>query len=203
MPVTDPRDGAGHSPERLGPSLDETTIEDINPAAIQRARRRGERLLDVRGLRTSLLHPRRRLRAVDGIDFHVDRGENHGARRESGCGKSVTSLSIMRLIAPAGRTEAGVVVFDGQDLLKLDTGAMRKIRGNRISMIFQQPQSSLNPVGTSQADRRGARAAPQHEPQGGAQPGHRAAQDGRHPGPGAARAGVPARASGGTGARGG
>jgi peptide/nickel transport system ATP-binding protein len=83
---------------------------------------------------------------VDGIDFHVDRGEILGLVGESGCGKSVTSLSIMRLVGPPGRTEAGEVVFDGQDLLRLPLSEMRRIRGNRISMIFQQPQSSLNPV---------------------------------------------------------
>jgi peptide/nickel transport system ATP-binding protein len=86
------------------------------------------------------------VRAVDGIDFHVDRGEILGIVGESGCGKSVTSLSIMRLVGPPGRTEAGEVIFDGQDLLKLPLSDMRRIRGNRISMIFQQPQSSLNPV---------------------------------------------------------
>ncbi|MEW6224008.1 MAG: ABC transporter ATP-binding protein [Chloroflexota bacterium] len=117
------------------------------PVSARRATRtKGERLLDVRGLRTSFYTSDGVVRAVDGIDFHVDRGEIMGLVGESGCGKSVTSLSIMRLIAPPGRTEAGEVIFDGQDLLKLKTDAMRKIRGNRISMIFQQPQSSLNPV---------------------------------------------------------
>ncbi len=65
---------------------------------------------------------------------------------ESGCGKSVTSLSIMRLVAKPGRIEAGEVIFDGRDLLKVSAEEMRKIRGDRISMIFQQPTSSLNPV---------------------------------------------------------
>ena len=86
------------------------------------------------------------MRAVDGIDFHVDRGEIMGLVGESGCGKSVTSLSIMRLVARPGRVEAGEIIFDGQDLLKLSDDDMRKIRGDRISMIFQQPTSSLNPV---------------------------------------------------------
>ncbi len=100
----------------------------------------------MRGLRTSFHTRDGIVRAVDGIDFHVDRGEIMGLVGESGCGKSVTSLSIMRLVAPPGTIEAGEILFDGQDLLKLPTDEMRKIRGNRISMIFQQPQSSLNPV---------------------------------------------------------
>jgi oligopeptide/dipeptide ABC transporter ATP-binding protein len=131
----------------LGVSLEETVVEEILPPSERRGpHRQGERLLDVRGLRTSFYTRDGVVRAVDGIDFHVNRGEIMGLVGESGCGKSVTSLSIMRLIAPPGRTEAGEVIFDGQDLLKLKSDAMRKIRGNRISMIFQQPQSSLNPV---------------------------------------------------------
>jgi len=103
-------------------------------------------LLDVRGLQTSF-HTRDGLvRAVTGLDFKVNRGEVVGLVGESGCGKSVTSLSIMRLIAQPGRIEAGEVIFDGQDLLKLKDTDMRKVRGERISMIFQQPTSSLNPV---------------------------------------------------------
>ena len=86
------------------------------------------------------------VRAVTGVDFQVRRGEILGLVGESGCGKSVTSLSIMRLVAPPGVVEAGEVIFDGQDLLKLQDDEMRDIRGNRISMIFQQPTSSLNPV---------------------------------------------------------
>jgi oligopeptide/dipeptide ABC transporter ATP-binding protein len=106
----------------------------------------GERLLDVRGLQTSFHTSDGVVRAVTGVDFHVNRGEVMGLVGESGCGKSVTSLSIMRLIAPPGRIEAGEVVFDGTDLLTLREKQMRELRGERISMIFQQPQSSLNPV---------------------------------------------------------
>ena len=135
-------------PETLGPSLEETTIEEIVPAAARRPKReRGERpLLEVRGLRTSFYTRDGVVRAVDGIDFHVDRGEIMGLVGESGCGKSVTSLSIMRLVANPGRIEAGEVLFDGRDLLKISSEEMRKIRGDRISMVFQQPTSSLNPV---------------------------------------------------------
>jgi oligopeptide/dipeptide ABC transporter ATP-binding protein len=132
----------------LGASLDETVVEELIPAAQRRPRReRGDRpLLEVKGLRTSFYTRDGVVRAVDGIDFHVDRGEIMGLVGESGCGKSVTSLSIMRLIAKPGRIEAGEILFDGEDLLKLRDDKMRSIRGNRISMIFQQPTSSLNPV---------------------------------------------------------
>ncbi|MDF2735181.1 MAG: putative transporter ATP-binding protein [Chloroflexota bacterium] len=135
-------------PETLGVSLDDTVIEEIRPASERKRRReRGEKpLLEVKGLRTSFFTRDGIVRAVDGIDFHVDRGEIMGLVGESGCGKSVTSLSIMRLIAKPGRIEGGEILFDGQDLLKLSDDDMRKIRGDRISMIFQQPTSSLNPV---------------------------------------------------------
>jgi oligopeptide/dipeptide ABC transporter ATP-binding protein len=132
----------------LDPSVKGNVIEELVPASKRRPRHeRGARpLLEVKGLRTSFYTRDGVVRAVDGIDFHVDRGEIMGLVGESGCGKSVTSLSIMRLVAKPGRTEAGEVLFDGQDLLKLSPDAMRRIRGERISMIFQQPQSSLNPV---------------------------------------------------------
>ncbi|HEX7196758.1 MAG TPA: ABC transporter ATP-binding protein [Candidatus Limnocylindria bacterium] len=106
----------------------------------------GDRLLEVRGLQTSFHTTDGVVRAVTGLDFHVNRGEVMGLVGESGCGKSVTSLSILRLIAPPGRIEAGEVLFDGQDLLKVRERDMRHLRGDRISMIFQQPTSSLNPV---------------------------------------------------------
>jgi peptide/nickel transport system ATP-binding protein len=105
-----------------------------------------ELLLDVRGLRTSFRLHEGTVRAVTGVDFSIRRGEILGLVGESGCGKSVTSLSIMRLIAKPGVIEGGEVIFDGEDLLKKSDAEMRAIRGNRISMIFQQPTSSLNPV---------------------------------------------------------
>jgi oligopeptide/dipeptide ABC transporter ATP-binding protein len=134
--------------EVLGTSLDQTVVEELVPAAMRRPKRqRGDRpLLEVKGLQTSFYTRDGVVRAVSGIDFHVDRGEIMGLVGESGCGKSVTSLSIMRLVAKPGRIEAGEILFDGENLLTLPDDRMRGIRGNRISMIFQQPTSSLNPV---------------------------------------------------------
>ncbi|MEA2518472.1 MAG: peptide/nickel transport system ATP-binding protein [Chloroflexota bacterium] len=140
--------GRGGSGSTLGVGLDETTIEELLPASSRRPRiERGDTpLLQVKGLRTSFYTRDGAVRAVDGIDFHVDRGEIMGLVGESGCGKSVTSLSIMGLVGRPGKVEAGEVLFDGRDLLKIGQDEMRKLRGDRLSMIFQQPQSSLNPV---------------------------------------------------------
>ena len=103
-------------------------------------------ILEVRGLRTSFYTRAGAIRAVTGIDFSVSKNETLGLVGESGCGKSVTSLSILGLITEPGRVEGGEVIFDGRDLLTMPRDEMRKIRGDRIAMIFQQPQSSLNPV---------------------------------------------------------
>ncbi|WP_376791901.1 ABC transporter ATP-binding protein [Thermoflexus sp.] len=103
-------------------------------------------LLEVRDLRTYFFTEDGIVKAVDGVSFHVRRGEILGLVGESGCGKSVTSLSIMRLITPPGRILGGEVLFDGVDLLKLPEPEMIRLRGSRISMIFQQPVSCLNPV---------------------------------------------------------
>jgi oligopeptide/dipeptide ABC transporter ATP-binding protein len=103
-------------------------------------------ILEVKGLKTQFFTEGGIVRAVDGIDFTVRRGEVLGIVGESGCGKSVTSLSIMQLIGQPGKIVEGQIIFDNQDLVSLPESKMVKIRGNRISMIFQQPQSSLNPV---------------------------------------------------------
>jgi oligopeptide/dipeptide ABC transporter ATP-binding protein len=126
------------------------TIEEIVPGRKPKIRKaRGDRpLLEIQGLRTVFYTRAGAVRAVDGIDFQVDRGEIMGLVGESGCGKSVTSLSIMRLVPPPGRIESGRILFDGRDLLTLTSGEMQKIRGESIAMIFQQPTSSLNPVWT-------------------------------------------------------
>jgi peptide/nickel transport system ATP-binding protein len=104
-------------------------------------------LLEVEGLKTHFFTRDGVVRAVDGVSFSIQPGETLALVGESGCGKSVTSLSILRLIAsPPGRTVAGAIRFNGQDLLGLSERAMRKVRGNEISMIFQEPMTSLNPV---------------------------------------------------------
>src|SRR5688572_30200264 len=103
-------------------------------------------LLEVRNLKTYFYTEDGVVRAVDGVNFEVYPGEVLGIVGESGCGKSVTSLSIMRLVSAPGKITEGEVLLDGQNLLDLTEEEMTKIRGNRISMIFQQPQSALNPV---------------------------------------------------------
>ena len=103
-------------------------------------------LLEVRDLRVSLSVPGGTVRAVDGVDLTVMPGETHAILGESGCGKSMTALSILRLLPAAGRVVDGSVRLDGTDLLRLPEDAMRAVRGRRVAMIFQEPQSSLNPV---------------------------------------------------------
>jgi oligopeptide/dipeptide ABC transporter ATP-binding protein len=103
-------------------------------------------LLEVRNLRTYFYTEDGVVHAVDGVDFEVFPGEVLGIVGESGCGKSVTSLSIMRLIGQPGKIIEGEILYEGKDLVKLSDREMMAIRGNRISMIFQQPQTSLNPV---------------------------------------------------------
>jgi oligopeptide/dipeptide ABC transporter ATP-binding protein len=105
-----------------------------------------QNLLEVRNLKTYFFTEDGVVKAVDGVDFKLKHGEVLGLVGESGCGKSVTSLSIMRLISLPGKVVEGAILFEGIDLLKLSEAEMIDIRGNRISMIFQQPQSSLNPV---------------------------------------------------------
>ncbi len=136
------------APNVLGASLDQTVVEELVPASARRPRSdgSGRPILEVKGLRTSFYTRDGVVRAVDGIDFQVRRGEIMGLVGESGCGKSVTSLSIMGLVSRPGRVEGGEIIFDERDLLKLSPDQMRRLRGDRLSMIFQQPQSSLNPV---------------------------------------------------------
>jgi peptide/nickel transport system ATP-binding protein len=106
-----------------------------------------EPILDVEDLRTWFFTRDGIVRAVDGVSFHVMPGETLAVVGESGCGKSVTALSILRLIpSPPGRVVSGSIRFAGRDLLALDEAEMRQVRGNEISMIFQEPMTSLNPV---------------------------------------------------------
>ena len=105
------------------------------------------KLLEISNLTTHFFTQDGVVKAVDGIDYDLEEGEVLGVVGESGCGKSVHALSIMRLVpSPPGRTIAGEVVFEGEDLLKMDDAEMRNIRGNRIAMVFQEPMTSLNPV---------------------------------------------------------
>lgn len=104
-------------------------------------------LLEVRDLRTSFHTDDGIVRAVNGISYDIEEGETLGLVGESGCGKSVSALSLLRLIpSPPGRIEGGEVIFEGEDLLKVDEEEIRHVRGNKIAMIFQEPMTSLNPV---------------------------------------------------------
>jgi peptide/nickel transport system ATP-binding protein len=103
-------------------------------------------ILDVKGLKTHFFLTRGIVKAVDGVSLTLAKGETLAIVGESGCGKSVTAFSIMRLVAPPGRTVAGEIFFGGKDLLLLSEEEMRCMRGNSISMIFQEPMTSLNPV---------------------------------------------------------
>ncbi|ADI15400.1 ABC transporter ATP-binding protein [Truepera radiovictrix] len=106
-------------------------------------------ILEVNDLKTYFNTDDGVVKAVDGVSFHIGRGETLAVVGESGSGKSVTSLSIMRLIpTPPGRIAGGEMLFEGKDLVKMSEAQMRKIRGNDISMIFQEPMTSLNPVYT-------------------------------------------------------
>src|ERR1700731_4688884 len=103
-------------------------------------------LLEIKNLQTHFPTRAGMVRAVDGVSFCLDRGELLGLVGESGCGKSITALSIMRLISPPGKIVGGEILFDDKNLLKLSDAQMREIRGDDIAMIFQDPMTSLNPV---------------------------------------------------------
>jgi oligopeptide/dipeptide ABC transporter ATP-binding protein len=106
-------------------------------------------LLKVQGLKTYFFLERGVVKAVDGVDLEIEKGEIFGLVGETGCGKSVTALSILRLIqSPPGKIVEGKIIFEGEDLLKKSSEEMRKIRGTKISMIFQDPHTSLDPVFT-------------------------------------------------------
>jgi peptide/nickel transport system ATP-binding protein len=108
-----------------------------------------ERLLDVKNLKTYFFTDEGVVRAVDGVDLYIDKGETLGVVGESGCGKSVTALSIMKLIPqPPGKIVEGQILYNGTDLVSMPANRLRKIRGKEISMVFQEPMTSLNPVFT-------------------------------------------------------
>jgi peptide/nickel transport system ATP-binding protein len=109
----------------------------------------GERILEIKGLKTHFATDEGMVHAVDGVDLYVGRGETLGVVGESGCGKSVTALSVMRLLAmPPARIVAGEILWQGRDLIPLAPEAMQRIRAKEIAMVFQEPMTSLNPVYT-------------------------------------------------------
>jgi oligopeptide transport system ATP-binding protein len=126
-----------------------TTGGDLRASRAGRSAVPGQKLLEVRDLSTQFVTRSGVVHAVDGVSFELDAGETLGLVGESGCGKSMTALSILRLVPePHGRITAGEIVFDGEDLLQLEEAEMRRLRGGRIGMIFQDPMTSLNPVHT-------------------------------------------------------
>ena len=123
------------------------TLAAYTPLAPKASAATVEPILDIAELRTWFFTRDGVVRAVDGVSFHVIPGETLAIVGESGCGKSVTALSILRLIpSPPGRIVSGAIHFAGRDLLGLSEAEMRQVRGNEISMIFQEPMTSLNPV---------------------------------------------------------
>ena len=147
-------------------------------------------LLDIRGLKTWFKTEDGMVRAVDGVDLRIDRGETVGVVGESGCGKTVTARSVLKLIdMPPGRFEAGQILWQGRDLIPLDQDEMNKIRAREIAIIFQEPMTSLNPVYT--VGDQIAEVIALHQklsPQAGDGRRRRDAAPGRHPQPAAARA---------------
>ena len=108
-----------------------------------------EPLLDIRGLKTHFATDDGIVHAVDGVDLAIGRGETVGVVGESGCGKTITAMSVLKLIPmPPGRIVAGQILWKGRDLVPLDADAMRKIRSKEIAIVFQEPMTSLNPVYT-------------------------------------------------------
>ena len=107
-----------------------------------------ETLLSVRDLRTYFLNGKKIVRAVDGVSFDVNRGEIFGLVGESGCGKSATCRSLIRLIQSSGEIVGGQILYGGRDIVQMSEKEMMSIRGREIGMIFQEPMNTLNPVTT-------------------------------------------------------
>ena len=130
----------------------EQLTTDRKPASAYAATTAGENaggVIDIKGLRTYLFTRSGIVKAVDDVSFSLRRGETLAVVGESGCGKSMTALSIMRLVPnPPGKIVGGTITLEGKDLVQLEESEMRDIRGNEISMIFQEPMTSLNPVMT-------------------------------------------------------
>ena len=152
-------------------------------------------LLEVENLQTHFGTPDGVVRAVEGVSFHVDAGETLGIVGESGCGKSVTAMSILRLIQEPPGKIAGAIRFEGRNLLEVSEQEMRDIRGNAISMIFQEPMTSLNPVLTvGRQIGETLQLAPGSVVAGRREAGGRDAGAGGHSGAGATGAGISAPA---------
>ena len=138
------------------PEAERPTIIEVTPgvrrtgrpaAGAEKTERASDVLLEVRGLSTHFFTPSGVVQAVDDVSFDMKYGETLGLVGESGCGKSVTALSIARLVPnPPGRIVAGSITFDGIDVLKLNNDGIRKLRGKEIGFIFQDPLTSLNPT---------------------------------------------------------
>ena len=122
--------------------------DPVEPRPISSRARNGERILEVENLRTQIRVRDGLLTAVDGVSFHLSQGETFGVVGESGCGKSMLALSILRLLPQFAASTGGAINFRGSDLLTFSDQQMRRIRGNEICMIFQEPMTSLNPVKT-------------------------------------------------------
>ena len=152
-------------------------------------------LLEIEGLVVRFRTHEGTIYAVNGVSFQVDEGETLGLVGESGCGKSVTSLAVMRLLpSPAGHVEGGRVRLDGTELLDLTEAEMRDLRGREVAMIFQDPMTSLNPVLTIQEQMvETIRAHTQMTADAGHGPRRRAARHGGHPAPRDAPQGLPPR----------
>jgi oligopeptide/dipeptide ABC transporter ATP-binding protein len=140
--TTDILDRHGTDDVSAGPAV----VEELVPIAVAHRGKVGEPVLEVRGLQTSFRTRAGVVRAVTGVDFTLHKGEILGLVGESGCGKSVTSLSVLGLIQKPGTIDAGTIRFNGEDLQGASQDRLRQLRGDRIAMIFQQPTSSLNPV---------------------------------------------------------
>ena len=124
-------------------SLDELQANTDSASIVDKTRK----VIEIKNLQTYFYTREGELKAVDGLSYHVYKGESIGLVGESGCGKSISAMSILRLIPnPPGRIIGGEILFQGKDLLKISEQEMRQIRGNRIAMIFQEPSTSLNPV---------------------------------------------------------
>src|ERR1700719_379722 len=106
----------------------------------------GQTLLQLEDLHTQFFTSRGVVRAVDGVSFHIDVGETLGIVGESGCGKTMTALSILRLVPDPGKIVSGRILFRGNDVVKMGDEEIREFRGNDVAMIFQDPMTSLNPV---------------------------------------------------------